>query len=498
MLKLTELSRSIIEKRGISDPEAWVSPQPDQLPHATQFPGLEERAAWWINAIKSSRPILLLGDYDVDGITSCAIAAKFLRSLGLSTEAFIPSRLHDGYGLTVQVLEKFNLDNFGGLLVMDSGTTAHQAMEVVNAAGLPTLVIDHHAPEQTTQEHMNTRIINPRLWGGGFPCSAMLVYQFCSCISPADTSSEMLGLAALAGVADSVPIDYANHTFIKLGLPALEHSKAIRIMGKELDFGLVTRELVSWQIAPRINAAGRMGNAKIALDFLMQPSLAGFQNLEKANQERRALQEDILAQAEAQAGEQHHIGNEILFVHGPWHPGVLGIVASKLVERYQRPAIVVGEADICQGSGRSPAGGDLLGTLRRQTKLDTTWYGGHRAAIGVRIPISRLAEVKALLAETRTISSTSPALSIEAIITTTQVNREEAYALDCLEPFGPEFPIPILGIQGKLEEYNGQIRIRDASGSCPAINPLKLSVGPVIPLQVILTSQGTTARIVRG
>jgi len=495
MLKLTDLSRRILLQRGIGNPEAWVSPDTSHLASPDQFPGMEERAHWWINSLRSRKPILLFGDYDVDGITSCAIASTFLQQCGLPVQSFIPSRIHDGYGLTASVLGKFDLSQFGGLLVMDSGTTAHQALDAVNRSGLPTLVIDHHSPDESTREYSGIRIINPRVWGGGSPCSAMLVYQFCACVDPALLQPEFLGLAALAGVADSIPINAENHAFIKLGLPALEHSKAVRIMGEELGFGLVTRELASWQIAPRINAAGRMGNAQLALDFLLRPTQAGFQMLEAVNQERRKLQDEVLAQAQEQAAEQNSRDQGILFVHGAWHPGVLGIVASKLVELYRKPAIAAGEAEVCQGSGRSPAGIDLLGTLR-QTTLDPTWYGGHSAAIGIRVPFPRLAEVKSLLSEVRPASSNKPGPSAEILISTPQVNRSEAYAIDCLEPFGPDFPSPVLGIKGTLQETNGQWSIQDEFGRCPAINPQSYQQkDPVITFQMTMTTQGTTARI---
>lgn len=493
MLKLTELSRTILTKRGISNPEDWVAPPISQLTTPGNFPGLEERAHWWINSLRSTRPILLFGDYDVDGITSCAIAAKFFRGLGLPIQTFIPSRLHDGYGLTEQVLEKFDLSQLGGALIMDSGTTATAALELLNRAKLPTLVIDHHAPDAATREYDYARIINPRVWGGGFPCSAMLVYQFCSSVDPTSIHPEMFGLAALAGVADSVPIDLENHTFIKLGLPALAHSAAMKIMGEHLDFGLVTRELAGWQIAPRINAAGRMGNAALALDFLLRPDQSGFQALEEVNQERRALQENILLEANQQASEQTSQG--IIFVHGAWHPGVLGIVASKLVERFHRPAIVVGEAELCQGSGRSPAGTDLLGLLRR-TSMPSSWYGGHSAAIGLRMPLNCLSEVKQYLASVPPSPVEHATSSMDSIITTADVNRQEIYALDSLEPFGPSFPLPVLGIEGALEEFNGQWQIKDAVGTCPALNPQNhRPSGGTVAFHMTFTFRGTAARI---
>jgi single-stranded-DNA-specific exonuclease len=493
MLKLTELSRSILLKRGIHDHHAWVEPSPAQLAEPAHFPGMEDRAHWWINSLKSSKPILLFGDYDVDGITSCAIAAKYFRELGLPTRAFIPSRLQDGYGLTGQVLEKFELSQYSAALIMDSGTTAPVALEKLNKANLPTLVIDHHAPDSSTKEYNYARIINPRIWGGGYPCSAMLVYHFCACVDRSRLHPEMLGLAALAGIADSVPMDLENHTFIKLGLPSLAQCPAMKIMGKNLDFGLVTRELASWQIAPRINAAGRMGNAALALDFLLQPSQAGFQALEQVNQERRKLQETILADAEQQASDQRNQG--IIFVHGPWHPGVLGIVASKLVERYHRPAIVVAESELCQGSGRSPAGTDLLGLLR-STSLPTDWYGGHSAAIGMRMPLRLLPEVKQQLTSIPPSATNYPFAPVEVIISTAEVNRNEAYAIDCLEPFGPSFPAPILGIEGVLEESNGQWQVKDTEGTCPALNPHNhYPSGNTVAFHMTLTSRGTTARI---
>jgi len=495
MERTSELSLAVLRARGIQDKRLWISPTKEDIPSHQTIKGLEERAHWWINNVSGSRPILVYGDYDVDGISSCAIAAKFLRACGLRTEIFIPSRTKDGYGLSVPTLEKLDLNRLGGCLILDSGTTAHEARAMLEKSSAPTLILDHHMPDAGTTESSKVKIVNPRLDGGDFPCSAMLAYYFCQSVSQSLATPEMYGLAAMAGVADSIPMTAYNHTFIKLGLPELSHSPAIALMGQKLGFGLVTRELVSWQIAPRINAAGRMDNSQLAYDYLVSPSESGLEALEQLNQERRQIQESILEVAKEQGVKQQTAGQGVIVAFGAWHPGVLGVVASRLVDLFNLPTIVVGEGDVCQGSGRSPAGTDLL-SLLRGTTINPTWYGGHSAALGVRIPRDQMSNfINEVSRIPPTRQMTDPV--IEVISNTKQVNQNEAFAIECLEPFGPGFTQPIFGIQGKVIERNGNLRISDSVGECYAIggNP---GLEGLIPFHMIHTISGTTAKILLG
>jgi single-stranded-DNA-specific exonuclease len=391
----------VLVRRGLGDPEAaraWLAAA-DRHPPET-FGGLAEGAeAILLHAGAGSR-IVVHGDYDVDGVSSTAILVRTLRELGADVGWYLPSRTEDGYGLNAATVAKLAAAGTQLLVTADCGITSVEEVAAARAAGMDVVVTDHHTP-RADGALPDAPIVHPRV--GGYPCgdlcAAGVAYLLARALfaaagrDPGEADTD-LDLVALATIADCVPLVGENRRLVREGLLALGATKRPGLRAlmavAHCDPGSVDARSCGFRLAPRINAAGRLARADAGLELLLTgddgraKQIA--EELDAVNAERRHVEQRILFDAEAQVARQGDQPAYVLAGEG-WHPGVIGIVASRIAERHARPAVLIAlpeDGGPGTGSGRSIPAFDLLGGLDAASE-HLLRHGGHRAAAGMTI-----------------------------------------------------------------------------------------------------------------
>jgi single-stranded-DNA-specific exonuclease len=449
----------VLVRRGLGDPvaaRAFLAAADVHDPRA--FAGMAAAVETILGHVRAGTRITIHGDYDVDGVCSTAILLRALRRLGADADAYLPSRTEDGYGLAAATVERLAARGTRLLITVDCAITAVEEVAAARAAGLDVVVTDHHQP-RADGALPDAPIVHPAL--GGYPCpdlcAAGVAHKLAQALAlgagadPA-AADEDLDLVALATIADLVPLRGENRRLVRAGLRALASTgkpglralmRVARVDPSELDAGTV-----GFRLAPRINAAGRLRRADAGLELLMTDDEARARavadELDAANAERRAIEQRILFDAEAQVRELGPRPAYVLAGEG-WHAGVIGIVASRIVERTNRPAILIaldGRAETGStgtGSGRSIPAFDLLGALHAAAPL-LERYGGHRAAAGLTIDAARIGELRAAVeahaAESLSAEDLVPVERVDAIVGGGVLGLALADELRLLEPCG--------------------------------------------------------------
>ena len=464
-LGVTGVTAAVLARRGYTDPaEARRFLEGEQPPHDPFLLGDMKAACDHIRAtIAAGGRICVHGDYDVDGIAATALAVLLLRELGADVDWHLPSRFDEGYGVSRGTLARLADDGCALVLTVDCGITAAAEVAEAAARGLEVIVTDHHRPGDTLPE---CPIVATRPSDYPFPelCGTGVVYKLGQALFGVDSEipKRHLDLVALATIADVVPLVDENRSLAIAGLRALARTTkpGLRALMRAagVDPGSLDAGSVGFRLAPRLNSAGRLGHPRAALELLLTSDeddarrLAD--SLEELNKERQAVEGRILreaiAQVEAWPAEQR--ARRAYAVAGAdWHEGVIGIVASRLVERYNRPVVLIagsGDERDWKGSGRSIPAFDLHGALGACSHLLGRW-GGHRAAAGLSIQpenVEAFAAAFAAHAEGAIEESDlEPVTRVDAI-----VGRDEPLSLDlCAElarlaPFGLGNPAPTL------------------------------------------------------
>jgi single-stranded-DNA-specific exonuclease len=395
-LGLTETTASVLVRRGYGDPQTAGAFLAAELPaHDPFLLGDMQGACDAIRAaIGAGKRICVHGDYDVDGICATALAVLVLRQLGAEVDWHLPSRFEEGYGVSRETLTRFARDGAGLLLTVDCGITAVEEIAEARQAGLDVVVTDHHRPGDTLPA---CPVVATRPSDYPFPelCGTGVVYKLAQALG-AEGIDRHLDLVALATIADVVPLLDENRGLVTAGLKLLARTQkpGLRALmsSARVDPALVDAGSVSFRLAPRINAAGRLGHPRAALDLLLTEDQREAEQLaaelERLNRDRQAVEERILREALAQVEEwpETKRRRRAYVVAGEdWHRGVIGIVASRLVERFHRPVVLIaGTEGEWTGSGRSIPAFDLHGALAACAGQLERW-GGHRAAAGLSI-----------------------------------------------------------------------------------------------------------------
>jgi single-stranded-DNA-specific exonuclease len=395
-LGLTETTASVLVRRGYGDPRtarAFLAAEPPA--HDPFLLGDMRDACDAIRAaIGAGKRIYVHGDYDVDGICATALAVLVLRQLGAQVHWHLPSRFEEGYGVSRETLARFAQEGAGLLLTVDCGITAVEEIAEARQAGLDVVVTDHHRPGDRLPE---CPVVATRPSDYPFPelCGTGVVYKLAQALG-AEGIDRHLDLVALATVADVVPLVDENRGLVTAGLKLLARTQkpGLRALmsSARVDPALVDAGSVSFRLAPRINAAGRLGDPGAALDLLLteEPKEAEqlAAELERLNRDRQAVEQRILREALAQVEEWPEAKRRrrgYVVAGEDWHRGVIGIVASRLVERFHRPVVLIaGTEGEWTGSGRSIPAFDLHGALAACAAHLERW-GGHRAAAGLSI-----------------------------------------------------------------------------------------------------------------
>lgn len=462
---LTEhpLLSAVLYRRGIRDRDAaqrFLSPRYDDLPDPRILPDLQ-RAVLLIQAVRqSSRPVVVFGDYDVDGLTATALLTFVFRELGLAVKPIVPHRLHDGYGFHPHHVPRIVEQNPSLLVTVDCGTGDWDALCAVQKTGIPVIVLDHHDVHRLDwpEDLVFVSVKRPDAPPVFRTLAAVgVAYQLARALLGDRAAARYLPLVALGTVADVVPLVETNRTLVASGLERFWDSAPIGLQVLATIAGLGSdrqRRITSWHcgyvLGPRLNAAGRMDDPQLALDLLLAEDVDHAQRLARRlselNAARQRAIEQMLRQAEQYLRVRSTLPPVLVLADEAWHVGLVGLAASKLVSRYARPVVLLSQSeDVSRGSARSVDGFDISAALERCRDLLLD-HGGHSAAAGLTLPTQRIAELEARLLQlaSEAFGDREPALPLDLDLELHpfQISLDTWEVLSRLEPFGHGNPVP--------------------------------------------------------
>lgn len=411
--------------------------------------------------LKRRQNIVLYGDYDVDGICATALLKDACEKIGGRVFMALPDREKDGYGLQAKAISQLMRYQPAAIITVDNGMTSHQAIKKIQQLKIPVIVCDHHQPDKELPPA--AAILNPKQPGERVQykelCATGVAFYLASELYKqagvsAGQEKWLLDLVALATICDMVPLTQDNRTLVHFGFKTLARTKRCglaQLLSQVGGFEDLTADTVGYRIGPRLNAAGRLEHARQALDLICTDRAEMAQtickSLEKLNAERQRLTNQVLLAARAQAQLSLEAAAWVL-AHPTWPRGICGLVASRLVEEYNRPVFVLEEGDICVGSGRSVPGFDLAGALQSMPEIFIR-AGGHPAAAGCTIRKNNLAEFKKRFAQIvkKNIGTKTPKIIFyELELTLSDISLTLAECLQKFEPFGIGNARPLLKI----------------------------------------------------
>jgi single-stranded-DNA-specific exonuclease len=480
-LRLDARVARVLACRGHADPAdaaRFLEASLGDLPDPFLMRGMHDAVAAVRDALERGRRIALYGDYDVDGVTSTALLAGFLRAIGADVITYVPHRLVEGYGLNTAAVRRLAADGASLLVSLDCGITSVAEVKAAAELGVRTVVVDHHTVPVELPSAV--AILNPHQPGCAYPYKPLAAVGVTFCLvmalrrrlreagrfgadRPEPNLRQLLDLVALGTVADVVPLTGVNRVLVRAGLDVLARTsrpglRALKRVSGLAEEGRVTAGQVGFRLGPRINAAGRLDDASRGVRLLLEESPAAAlvlaEELDRENRARQELERAMLDEATAQARERVEAGARgLVLARDGWHPGVVGIVASRIVERFHRPAILVALADgIGKGSGRSIEAFHLHDALARCAG-HLTRFGGHRHAAGVTLPAGEVARFRERFEEhAREVLSEDdllPRCRIEGRLGPGDVGDDLAHALERLAPFGAGHPEPLFALQGR-------------------------------------------------
>ncbi len=456
----------VLSRRGDVDPASLAArfDAPDTALHDPHLLPDADRALARVRlAIERDERVLVLGDFDADGLTGLAVLVLTLRRLGLDTEPYVPDRSGEGHGLSMAAIHAAAADGRTLILTADTGSTSHAEIDAATARGIDVIVTDHHqlhggipgAAAVVNPQRPDSRYPDRRLSGSGV---AFKVAQLLLADAPGgpDAALGMVDLAAIGSIADVVPMEGENRAIARLGLARLANGARPGLAALLVSAGVtperISPETVSFALAPRINALGRVGHALDAARLLLADDPDEIARLvtviEAANLERRALMHAALGEARAALGPDD--GVPVLVVAGPWAAGVVGLVAGRLADRMGRPAIVFSTlVEPWRGSARSAGGFDLAAAFGANAELFER-FGGHAAAAGCHLRPERLEDFRAAM--TRAVMAARPegperpTLALDLAVSAAAVDHLLLAELRPLDGAGDE--PPRLGISG--------------------------------------------------
>ncbi len=486
VLGVHPVTAAVLVARGCRTPDgarALIGAAQSSAADPFLLAGMEQAVERLHRAVRQRERVVVYGDYDVDGACAASLYVEFLRSLGLDAGFYIPHRIREGYGLNADAVKRIAASGASVLITADCGTTSTEEIALAQSLGMDVIVTDHHLPGKVLPPAL--AILNPCRADSGYPfqglCSGGLAYKVASAYRAKYGAEQWdpessLDLVALATIADIAPIQEENRGMVRHGLRVLSRGarpgiRALKaVCGVDGDCGVGT---VGFTLAPRINAAGRLGEGADAVRLLLTQDareaaeLAGLLN--RLNQERQRLEQDI-TDAAVEAAESSPAGPLVLAARG-WHQGVVGIVAARLTERFHRPAVLiaVNEEGIGRGSARSIPGVNVFEAIARCGNCLEA-FGGHAAAAGLTIREERIPEFRMRLAEalSEPLSGPSarPRLLCDAEVEPVGLLPAMVRELAELGPFGSGNPEPTLVLKN----------LRVLSAKIVGANHLKLAV----------------------
>ena len=452
---------------SVEEAQRFLDPRLKELGDPFALPNMDAAVTRIFTALDRGEKIVLYGDYDVDGVTSLALLTRVLRAYGAEAPCFLPLRADEGYGLSADGVARCVAEYAPRLLIaVDCGTSSVAEIAALQSEGVDVIVIDHHECKDALPPCV--ALVNPKL-GEDFHylCSVGLVFKTAHALLKRRPLADFdlrahLDLVALGTVADLVPLREENRALVKRGLAQLADTRWVGL--RELIEVSALRPPFSppnigFGLAPRLNAAGRLGTAQDALELLLTDDPARARaiaaSLDAQNRERRGVEDDVLRQAEAQVAEGFDAERDAAIVVGApgWHTGVIGIVASRIQKKFHRPTLVIGfdETGTGKGSGRSITGFSLVAALGACGEF-LEKHGGHEMAAGLTIQQARFAEFRtAFLAHARVRLSAEQLqlrLHLDAELTLGEIDYELLAHHESLQPFGMTHPQPLFFARG--------------------------------------------------
>ena len=470
-LNIPGVLAKLLIQRGITnffEAKEYFRPTLDTLHDPFKMNGMEEASTRLINAITSKEKICVYGDYDVDGTCAAALMYLFLKELGADVEVYIPNRLTEGYGVSITSIDGFAAKGVTLLITVDCGITAVEEVAHATTKGIDTIVCDHHQPKEELPKAV--AVLDPLKPGCNYPfkylSGAGVAFKLARAVGFRIGKQEMplkyLDLVALAGAADIVPLLDENRVLVREGLDLINRNPRPGILAlirvARLEPGDLSAGKIVFTIAPRINAVGRMGDAQRAVELFTTTNFDDAkrlaQVLEDENIERRKIDEATFSHAVNRVEQNIDFENELgIVLHGEeWHPGVIGIVASRLVEKYYRPSVMLSTIDgVAKGSASSISGFNIYEALESCQDL-LLQFGGHAAAAGLAIEIDKVAAFKErfnkFLKEKLQDSDIIPVIKIDTKISLSEITPKFIRILDQFSPFGPGNMRPVFLAEG--------------------------------------------------
>ncbi|MGH7127365.1 MAG: single-stranded-DNA-specific exonuclease RecJ [Planctomycetaceae bacterium] len=477
-LGVSPLVAQVLLARGYGttdEARAFLDPKLTNLHDPELLPGVADAADRIVSALRAGRRITVYGDYDVDGVTATSLLWHCLKLAGANVDYYIPCRMEEGYGLNCEAIRQLHAEDPRRLLVsVDCGICSVEEAALAKQLGLELIVTDHH---QMDAELPNADcLVHPRLPGSEYPFGELcgvgvafkLAWAVCQRLGDGRKASphmrefllSAVGLTAIGTIADAVPLRGENRVLVRFGLGSLVHRaspglKALMQTAKLNGNGTLRADNVAYALAPRINAAGRLGQARLAVELLTTDDehraaqLAAY--LERLNLDRRTVERRMMKQAKELIAK-HPAWNEqpaLVLAHSDWHAGVIGIVASRVAEQFQKPAVLISLNDATrtgQGSARSFAGFDLHAALSACSEHLIS-CGGHQAAAGLRIDTGKIDTFREAFCryalENHSVTDRDLELRVDAEIRFADLTLRAVHELDRLGPFGQQNLSPV-------------------------------------------------------
>ena len=466
--KLNELLATILVNRNITSEEKirlFLNPTREDFYDPFLITDMEIAVERIIKAIKNQEKVTIYGDYDVDGITSITVLKSFLKDIGLETTTYIPNRLNEGYGLNKNAIDKIKQNGCQLMITVDCGISGIEEIEYANSLGIETIVTDHHEPGNELPKAI--AVIDNKRKDSKYPFRELagvgVVFKLIQALGmklelKEESYLKYLDIVCVGTISDIVPLVDENRVIAKLGLMLIKQTRNIglRSIINSSGYTKIDSNTISFGVAPRINACGRMGKAEEALELFLSKNINQVNELTKKlnehNLERQETEKAIFENAIEKIEKENLDKNKAIVVGGEnWHHGVIGIVSSKITDMYFKPSILLSfeEDGIGKGSGRSIPGFDLHDALMQC--LDTIEkFGGHSMAVGIAIKKDKLEEFRKRLEEIATknhIDEIMPIINIDAKINLCDINKEMVESIKQLEPFGEANKMPIFAFK---------------------------------------------------
>ena len=463
------LTAKIIAHKGLEsekDIDVFLNPTRKDFHDPFLMPDMEKAVDRIIKAIDNNEKTLIYGDYDVDGITSSTVLKSYLEERGLMADIYTPNRLDEGYGLNENAVRKIAREGYTLMITVDCGITGNKEVDLANSLGLDVIITDHHETSEVIPNAL--AVVDAKRKDNKYPFRGLagvgVAFKTIQGISkklnlPEEAHLKYLDIVCVGTISDIVPLEDENRVISKLGLKLVRQTKnvGLRTLLNSTGYKEIDSSTVSFGLAPRINACGRMGHEQAAIELFLTKNIVKAQELTEVlneyNQERQDIEKQIFDEAVELVDNDKVpcivVGNE------NWHHGVIGIVASKITDMYAKPSILLCyEDEIAKGSGRSIKGFDLHEALEK-CSMYIEQYGGHSMAVGVTIKrenVEKFRDALMAYAEEKQVNSIVPVISIDGKIDLKELSIKDIKELKLLEPFGEANKTPVFQLNNvKIE-----------------------------------------------